>query len=529
MAGMRADAAAPDVVATDADAAADAPTADVALDVAPDGGDDLDATADHDAMETSIDVDAADTGPTCDVTKSPSVEDCLIDEKYGVFLSPLGNDVTGNGTRVAPFATFSKALQAASLQSLRVYACDQGTGFAEQLDVPDGAKIFGGFECIDWSYSTARRALVHAPANPALAIHDASIGVLIEDLEVDAPDTSAPAASSIGALIEASSNVVLRRMKIVAGKGGEGNGGATGAKGLDAPDVTASQVGSAAWCPALVAAQLGGSWPQASVCGSRGGVGGTATAESDGTNGAPGTPRENVAPPDVDNGGSKGAVGGDGIAGSPGVAGSAGSASPAAGSFSSSGYSPALASPSGTGADGSVGQGGGGGGGSNAPAMCIGASGGAGGMGGCGGKGGTGGAGGGASIALLSWSSQVTLETCELVSKAGGQGGKGGNGGAGGAGKDGAAGGAAFASDGGAQVGKGGRGGTGGTGGLGGPGAGGIGGPSYALVYKGQAPVKTNVTLTPGQGGVGGQGGTSGPATGPSGSTGPASAELIAL
>jgi hypothetical protein len=498
----------------------------VAADVAPEGGD-LDAADEHDAMDAAIDVDATDIGPTCDITKSPSVEDCLIHEKYGVFVSPLGDDVAGSGTRAAPFATFAKALQVAAAQSLRVYACDEGTGFAEQLDVPDGVKIFGGFECIDWTYATSRRAVVRAPASPALSVHQAATGVVIEDLEVNAPDASAPAASSVGAVIEGSANVVLRRMKIVAGKGGEGNGGANGAMGLDGPEVAAAQAGSAAMCPAVIGAQLGGSWPQASVCGSRGGVGGTASAESDGSNGAPGTPRDDVMPPDVDNGGPKGAVGGDGIAGSPGIVGSAGSASPTTGSFSGSGYSPALATSSATGGDGSVGQGGGGGGGSNAPAMCIGASGGAGGMGGCGGKGGTGGAGGGASVALLSWSSQLTLETCELVAKAGGQGGKGGNGGAGGAGKEGASGGAAVSGDGGAQVGKGGRGGTGGTGGLGGPGAGGIGGPSYVLVYKGQAPVKTSVTLTSGTGGLGGLGGTSGTATGPVGIAGPAATELL--
>jgi hypothetical protein len=524
--GMRDDAAT-DAGAPDREVDGAGPTADVSLDTTADGGGDFDAVDEHDAaIEAGIDADATDIGPTCDVTKSPSVESCLIDELYGVFVSPLGNDLTGSGTRAAPFATFGKALQTAAPQLLRVYACDQGTGFAEQLDVPDGAKIFGGFECVDWTYATTRRAVVRAPTAPALAIRNAVTSVLMEDIEIDAPDATGVGASSVGALIDSSASVVLRRMKIVAGKGGGGTEGADGAKGMDAPDVAAAQVGSAGLCPAMVAAQLGGAWSQVSSCNSRGGVGGTATQGSDGSNGVAGTPRDNVAPPDVDNGGLKGAVGGDGISGSPGNPGNLGVPTPTMGMFTSSGYTPASAVPSATGGDGSVGQGGGGGGGSNATGMCIGASGGAGGMGGCGGKGGTGGAGGGASIAVISWTSELTLDTCELVSSAGGLGGKGGDGGAGGSGKAGAVGGEAFAGDGGMVVGKGGRGGTGGTGGLGGPGGGGTGGPSYALVYKAQAPVKTNVTLTPGAAGVGGPGGTSGPTTGSTGNAGQAAPEF---
>jgi hypothetical protein len=517
------------------DAAADAAVADIGLDVASETGDDaldasidqgqtLDATEEHDAVEAGL--DAVDMGPTCDVTKSPSVEDCLIDEQYGVFVSPMGDDLTGNGTRAAPYATLGTATKAAVSRSLRVYACDQGSGYAEQVVLPEGMKVHGGFDCIDWTYGTTRRAVVHAPTSPALTIHAVSTGVLVEDVEFDAPDAAGIGESSIGALIDVSSNVVLRRTRIVAGKGGEGTGGANGAKGGDAPEVTAGLAGSPALCPATVAAQLGGAWPQASTCGSRGGAGGTATQGSDGSAGVPGNPRANVVPPDVDNGGAKGVTGGDGGVGSPGKAGAPGVASPTAGLFTSAGYTPASSSQAATGVDGYVGQGGGGGGASNAADLCIGASGGAGGMGGCGGKGGWGGAGGGASIALLSWTTQLTLETCELIAHAGGPGGKGGVGGAGGSGKAGAAGGAAFVSDGGTVVGKGGRGGTGGNGGLGGPGAGGTGGPSYALVYKGQPPTRTALTLTPGSPGSGGPGGTSGSTTAPSGDAGQAATEF---
>jgi hypothetical protein len=524
-AGARDDAATESGIA-DSEVDVDHETGDAGIDAPPDLGDNLDATGETDAIEASLDSNVMDIGPTCDVTKSPSVEGCLIDEQYGVFVSPVGDDSTGTGTRRAPYATIGTAIKAAAAQNLRIYACDIGVGYDEQLVLPDGTRLFGGFDCIDWAYSTTRRAIVRAPASPALAIHAALVGVLVEDIEVDAPDAVTPGGSSIGALIEGSSNVVLRRSMVAAGKGGEGAGGANGTKGSDGPEVTSDLVGSAAMCPATAAGQLGGAWLQPTSCGSRGGAGGTATQGSDGSAGVPGNPRVNVSPPNVDNGGPKGVTGSDGGAGSPGTAGAAGVATPTTGMFTSAGYTPASASQGATGADGYVGQGGGGGGASNAADLCIGASGGAGGMGGCGGKGGVGGAGGGASVALLSWTSTVTLDACELVAHAGGQGGKGGSGGAGGSGKAGAAGGVPFIADGGIVVGRGGRGGTGGIGGLGGPAAGGTGGPSYALVYKGQSPLTTTITLTPGAPGTGGLGGTSGSTTGPSGPLGQAAPEF---
>jgi hypothetical protein len=332
-------------------------TADVTTDGGAEGGE-VDATEEGDAVaDVALDGDAADIGPTCDVTKSPSTEPCLIDELYGIFVSPTGNDTTGAGTRAAPFATIGKGVQVAAQRSLRVYACDNGSGYAEQLDLPDGTRLHGGFSCTTWNYLEPQRSAVHAPASPGLAIRAAVSAVLVEDIDIDTPDAAA-SATSLAVLIDASSNVTLRRMKIVAGKGGIGLNGVIGAQGSDGADVTASLVGSDAICPSPDDGHLGGSWSAASTCGSKGGAGGTAYKGSDGTAGVGGTPRTNVSPPNVDNGGAKGVAGADGGAGSPGDAGAAGVATTTTGVFTNTGYSPAAAAVAATGSDGNAGQGG---------------------------------------------------------------------------------------------------------------------------------------------------------------------------
>lgn len=499
-------------------------------------GDDADAGSNADVRRDGVDAPANDVWQepdACDpgTSKSPTESACLISEKYGVFVSPQGSDMTGIGERSAPYKTLAKALQSAKNGLMRVYACDDGTGYGDALTLDatlDGMSLYGGFECAGWTYATTRRARVHPASGTALRVTALTAGLTIEDFEFDSAD-AAMGESSIGAIVEEAVKVVLRGVKIVAGKGGGGEDGVDGAKAPDTPAVGPAQVGYPVICPTQLVQQNGGAWGGPSVCGSgggsggsRGGNGGIASRNTDGTNGYPGDPRTEVDPANVDNGGSKGPAGADGAAGSVGKAGEIGIAESTAGTFSASGYAPPPRA--GNGKAGYPGQGGGGGGASNARAAtnCIGASGGAGGMGGCGGSAGTGGGSGGASVALLSWQSAITLDRCELIALVGGAGGKGGNGGMGGVGGMGAPGGAGYESDAGSapdagsspdaghtELGPGGNGGPGGKGGNGGSGAGGNGAPSHAIVFKGTTPAKLNGTLlTHGLGGAGGIGGS---------------------
>jgi hypothetical protein len=481
------------------------------------------------AGDASADGDSA----PCDGKKSPSEAACVIDEAYGVFVSaaagdagtPGGGDAgSPAGTRKNPYRTLAEGLAAGKKNNLRVYACG---AFATPVAIDgalDGVRVYGGFDCVKWAYSAATPTIVK-PAAPGVALKvDRVTTLTIEDFEIDALDAAAPGESSVAAIVSASAGVTFTRVKLVAGKGGDGAAGADGAKGNDGDAAAGPQQGSPATCTSGGTSQPGGAWANLSACGSKGGNGGPGNKDADGYQGLPGDPRANVAPLPNNNGGANGDPGQDGKPGSPGNSGVRGTASTAPGIFSAAGFTPAA--PGGNGIDGFPGQGGGGGGASNATGSCIGASGGAGGMGGCGGKLGTGGASGGASVAILSWNSDVTLDACQLISAAGGAGGKGGNGGPGGNGKDGAVGGAAYAVDGGIPIGNGGKGGFGGIGGPGGSGAGGNGGPSYALVYSGTAPAKQNgTTVTPGAGGAKGLGGSVLTLPAPDGAVGASAAE----
>ena len=139
-------------------------------------------TPDTPVIDVPNEPDACDPG----TSKSPTESTCLISEKYGIFVSPLGNDATGVGTRAAPYKTLVKALQSAKGNVMRVYACDDGTGYPDALGIDatlDGMALYGGFECAGWSYATTRRAKVRPASGVALSVKALTVGLTVEDFD----------------------------------------------------------------------------------------------------------------------------------------------------------------------------------------------------------------------------------------------------------------------------------------------------------------------------------------------------------
>lgn len=479
----------------------------------------LDASADRATDVTTIDVtsdvpfvDATTDVPLCNVDagQSPIDNPCMISERYGVFVSPAGSDSTGAGTRGAPFRTMMRALQAAKAETRRVFACDNGTGYADAMSIDaslDGMALYGGFDCTRWTIAANARTVLRPAAGPALTLTNLSVGAIVDHFDLQSAD-AALNESSIAVVVQSSQHVVFRRTRIASAKGGNGSNGADGVPGDDATPVGLDQQGLPATCGVSTTAQPE-TPAQTSACGSKAGSGGGCdSALVTGFPGTSGLPMKNVDPPDHENAGTICIADCYGRRGSDGNPGGSGATNTKAGSVTATGFTPAL--PGGSGASGYPAQGGGGGAGTvsdHAANGCVGATGGSGGLGGCGGGGGGGGSSGGASMALLSWQSDIVLDSCEVVSGDGGSGGSGGKGNGGGRGATGAQGGAGF-NDGNVAIYGGGYGGAGGTGGPGGSGAGGNGGPSYAIAHAGARPLQSGgTTVARGNGGAKGRGG----------------------
>lgn len=423
---------------------------------------------------------AGGSPPVCDGELLPGDDACVVEETYGVFVSPQGNDAEGDGSRVAPYATLQKAAEVASESGKRVYACATEGYYGSGLVLSEdhgGLELYGSFECDDWSYDGSLRAKVYPESGVPLTVTGVDAGLEVTGFSFDSADATEPGASSIAALISESTGVVLRQVSLHAGNGADGATGETVAyeypekSELDGVSATVEGEGvmPTVTCPAGDT--------------TRGGPGGT-TSPGDGSDGQPDH--------DGDGGeGGKALVGcGNGGAGKDGASAPPGTDGPGASTFGTLTNLNWLPASGEAGDPGKPGQGGGGGSGATT------GGGGSGGGGGCGGVGGAAGGGGGASLGLLVLNAGVSLVDSEVTA------GDAGDGGAGAMGQDGqqSSGFAGNGFQGGCQ------GGIGGLGGNGGNGGGGAGGISVGVVVVGTAPVLTNTEVTVGDEGLGGLG-----------------------
>jgi len=469
---------------------------------------------------------------------------CGINETYGVFVSPKGDD-SGNGSQAAPFATLNRALIVAKADLQRrhsVYLCATAGDFTPTetilIDSPpvNIYGIYGGFDCSqpNWTYkSDTLKTNFISKATIAVKLDglNGTNAIPIKNLKFQAADATKAGDSSIAMLAVNSPSVTLTNVELVAGKGADGAAGTSetvpvgnGTEGIDGtaacdalPSGAYFHVGAASvstTCEGVLNASTSG----------RGGIGG------DGTNpagsGGDGTPTQALGTFGLGGLGQGGmqpncTKGNDGADGTPGTA----IAPPNGyGTLAATGFTPINGKD---GNPGKPGQGGGGGGGSKAAAaLCkdnnqsTGPSGASGGSGGCGGKAGHGGQGGGASIALALVNSPLTLDSCTLTAAKGGAGGNGIAGQVGGRGGNGGKAGTTIVSGGSFSC----AGGAAGKGGNGSAGGGGAGGHSLAIGYVGKAPIEgSNGTTTTNTkkhdaGGVGGaDGDNSTVAPGPTG------------
>ncbi|HMR10153.1 MAG TPA: hypothetical protein PKA88_30460, partial [Polyangiaceae bacterium] len=133
--------------------------------------------------------DAGDAA-TCDTTKSPSEESCLVADDYAIFVSAAGSD-SADGSKGTPVASWEKALELGKAAGKIVLACnDDFTSPVALTNTHSGTKLYGGFKCSDWSYDSAKKTKL-APSTESVALSmDGLVGFHAEDVIVEAKDAT---------------------------------------------------------------------------------------------------------------------------------------------------------------------------------------------------------------------------------------------------------------------------------------------------------------------------------------------------
>jgi hypothetical protein len=438
---------------------------------------------------------AVDGDIACDPNGEPKYEPCLLNSKYGVFVSLTGM-ANGSGTLTSPVnsidAAITLAIPEGGATAKRVYVC-AGT-YDETIAITaarDNVQVFGGFSCTNsiWKYTGTLSTIAPTAQGAALTLTGLT-SALFADLEIDAQSApqappavdSTSGASSVAVLVNGATGVEFRRTKIVAGNGQPGAAGVLVPYSfmLSSSALQGNAANGGAGGPARV-----------NPCprGEGGPSGGKGGSSPDG-DGDPGLPALGQG-----SGGTSGqCIGGNG-ADAPTAVNGAGAQT--LGAFVAGVWQPAGGS---NGPKGAPGQGGGGG---HAGSAASPGGGGGGGVGGCGGAGGDGGGGGGASVSVASIDAGITFTSSILMSAAAGKGGSGAPGQPG----------QTFGA-GGFPAGGGCAGGNGGAGSPGGPGGGGAGGVSAGILYKGVAAKLDDATTSLfRQGQAGSKGAGAGPGT----------------
>ncbi|WP_437760037.1 hypothetical protein [Sorangium sp. So ce1389] len=428
----------------------------------------------------------------------------ILDDGCGVFLA--GNygfgDDRNPGTKAKPVFTVARAIELARAGRGRVFLCNDGF-IVEQIRVPSGVDLLGGFHCRKWDRDPLRprTEFTHRRVFGPMVIVEpagsedsgAADGVsMLADLYVRS-------AGEVGVLVQSSTAVEILRSEISA-RGGLGGGAGEEWPRL-IPDGPDGNFGGDACSAAVVAggpAVVNQCENGATSTGGKGGDGLPDSAED----GGDGEPADLLPPPHGGIGEQDNRSCETGSSGGPGAPGTQGAPGKGIGRLTETGWE---GDAGGEGTWGTPGQGGGGGGGRRGGiALCGVASmggpgGGSGGAGGCGGRGGRGGANGMPSIGVLARHARVTVRDAKITADFGGNGGNGGEPQDGGRGGRGAPGGtlgdelaACF----------GGKGGQGGPGGYGGPGR---GGDSIGVAYVDEDQLTLEgVTIETGQPGKGG-------------------------
>ena len=471
--------------------------------------------------------------------------------KY-IYVTAAGKDSIACGDTVATACqTITRGISRAASYTPARWVLVAAGSYYEVVTLVDQVSVMGGYSA-DFSKGPGVGGTSNifgtASSGEAMAVKAENLTRATElvAFTIQAADVKTAGKSSYGVYVEDSPNLVLRELKVISGKAGDGVDGTAGVAGESGLKGGAGLAGKAHLLPVLTCGTTvkgGAGWPgdgakgtkdKAGVlCSTDGGVGGKGegyipwgcsggsgkavapatkvtdaclVGTTDGQGGKGGKPGSEGCDGGVT---TKAEAGFSGCAGKSGAAGTDGKSGASIGTVAKDGlYAPA---DGGDGAAGGKGQSGGGGGGGGGYSACSGllalkwgGGGGGGGAGACGGGGGGGGEGGGASIGIFIAKGYATQKilNCSVTTGTGGNGGKGAAGGIGGIGGLGGLGGKAVEGSG-----AGGTGGKGGDGGAGGVGGGGGGGPVVGIfIGSGASPTTSGNTVTHGSPGAGGKG-----------------------
>ena len=169
--------------------------------------------------------------PPCDANEAPS--------PTGIYVSKDGNDTSGTGTTIAPFASVGKAVTAAIQSASKdVYVAEDTYVEPTELVVKEtaaGIRVHGGWKKagLTWTKDCAEgfrdRTVISSPTNVGIRVQYATVagpfeleGLTLTTKGQGASPADARGESMYGVFIEPNGSLKITAVHVVAGKAGAG-------------------------------------------------------------------------------------------------------------------------------------------------------------------------------------------------------------------------------------------------------------------------------------------------------------------
>ena len=131
----------------------------------------------------------------------PTIDAALVRDDCFAF-ARAGATAGGKGTKAAPFVSLQDAIDAVKSDGRRVLACAD-KAFSEEIVIPAGAEVYGGFDCAAWGWTEAARTTISPGAGKLpLKLTSGAGTTVLRSLGVIAADAVGSGASSIAAIID---------------------------------------------------------------------------------------------------------------------------------------------------------------------------------------------------------------------------------------------------------------------------------------------------------------------------------------
>jgi hypothetical protein len=181
------------------------------------------------SVTATIEAGSSATAAPSSATSGTGADAGVRDGPGRFFVDAAGGSDDGTGKRAAPFATITRALQAAAGSNATIYVA--GGTYVEQLSLVAGVTVSGGYDPASWRQNASSVTSIEGTMRD-----DGATAVTVDSLQVRGSEDSAALIVKAGGDVDVRNSTLIARKGSTGAAGRRGRNGATGSDGTPGMD-----------------------------------------------------------------------------------------------------------------------------------------------------------------------------------------------------------------------------------------------------------------------------------------------------